>query len=219
MNMNKPEKIDRNAWLRYLQVKGEANERLAEQMDEAETQLLECAKIRGIYRVLAAQDVPMEGYAIRKHLEGCNRVAILAVTLGNEVDALIRRYEVTDMAMALIVDSGASVLAEQAADEAERSMVEEIRSKSATEEELFFTPRFSPGYGDYPIQYQKPILACVDAGRKIGVTLTATNIMIPRKSITALVGLAAHPVTGRLASCDECLLKDKCTLKREGKHC
>ena len=53
----------------------------------------------------------------------------------------------------------------------------------------------------------------------IRVTLTPGNMMVPSKSITAIVGLADHPVMGRLATCGECVLREKCTLWRQGKHC
>ena len=42
---------------------------------------------------------------------------------------------------------------------------------------------------------------------------------VPRKSVTALIGISDHPVTGRLATCGECVLREKCTLRKEGKFC
>lgn len=223
MRIELPETINREDWLRYLHGKGDPGERLAKQMDEAQKLLLEAAQPRGIYRVLDREDVATEGISIEKHLEGCDRVAVLAVTIGSGIDGLIRRYEITDMPMAMILDAGASVLTEQAAEEAERVMIDEIRarrsSQSGGEMAVYFTPRFSPGYGDYPIKYQRDILNYVDAARKIGITLTPGNMMMPVKSITALVGIADHPVTGRLATCGECVLRGKCKLWQEGEHC
>ena len=84
---------------------------------------------------------------------------------------------------------------------------------------MFATSRFSPGYGDYPLRCQREILQYADAPRKIGVTLTAGDMMVPHKSVTALVGLADHPVTGRLAPCSECVLRGECTFLKEGRHC
>ena len=222
MKLELPEQIHRENWLRYLQGSGEPTPQMVKQMDEAEKMLLAQAHPRAIYRVLGREDVATEGFAITKHLEGCDRVAVLAMTIGGDADALIRRYEVSNMAMALIIDAGASALTEQMADEAEHLMIEEIKAKRAATDAadlLYFTPRFSPGYGDYPIKYQREVLTYVDAARKIGITLTPTNMMMPSKSITALVGLADHPVTGRLATCNECVLRDKCTLRKAGEHC
>lgn len=43
--------------------------------------------------------------------------------------------------------------------------------------------------------------------------------MIPRKSITAVLGISDHPVKGKLATCNECVLRDKCELRKEGGFC
>ena len=228
MNIKLTEKIDRELWLRYLQVDAgkvspaaadgsdESNKVLFHQMDEAEKLLLQAADIRWIYRVIDIGQLPAEGISIRKHLEGCHAAAIMAVTIGSGIDELIRRYEITSMAMAMVLDTGASVLAEMAADAAEREMKTQLAEKMPA---CFCTDRFSPGYGDYPIRFQREILRAADAGRKIGITLTAGDMMVPHKSITSVTGIADHPVKGRLATCDECLLREKCELRRQGKHC
>lgn len=207
MNIGLPTQIDRKQWLGFLRVKGEPAQRLATQMEEAERQLLAAAQPRGIYRVLPREEAAVEGASIRRHLEGCDQVAVMAVTLGSQIDQLIARTQVTNMAMAVVLDAGASVLAEQTADRAEQIIRAELTEKL---QGRFFTARFSPGYGDYPVRYQREILACVDAHRKIGITLTGGDMMVPHKSVTALIGLADHPVTGRLATCAECVLRDKC---------
>ena len=227
MRIELPRQINREEWRKLLHVKeapgsssagGQEDhaQRLEAQMAEAEQMLLQAARPRGIYRVLARENVATEGLSIEKHLEGCDRVAVLAVTLGAQVDELISRTQITNMTLAVILDAGASVLAEQAADQAESLMKAELQEKLPG---VFSTSRFSPGYGDYPIRYQREILASTDAPRKIGLTVTAGDMMVPHKSITALVGLADHPVTGRLAPCSECVLAGKCTFLKEGQHC
>lgn len=217
MEVRLTEPINRSLWLRYLQAGEEASgsdghsQMLMRQMDEAEQLLLQAAQGRWIYRILDLAQVPAEGMSIRKHLEGCREAAILAVTIGSGIDALIRRYEITNMVMAMLLDTGASVLAEQAADLAEQEMRERLA--------CFCTPRFSPGYGDYPVTCQRQILQLADAGRKIGLSLTAGDMMVPHKSITGVYGLADQPVAGRLATCEECLLREKCELRAQGRHC
>jgi hypothetical protein len=51
------------------------------------------------------------------------------------------------------------------------------------------------------------------------ISPAADSLMIPRKSVSALIGLADHPVKGKLATCNECVLKEKCLLRKEGKFC
>ena len=235
--------IDRAEWLKLLRVKGAPDEKLSGQMNEAEHQLLEAVSPRGIYRVLSVDQLPLEGISIRKHLEGCSRAALLAVTCGGGIDALLRRAQVTNMTMALLLDAGASVLAEHIADAAEDIIKKELnqthpvlqinhndRTNQAhpadhndrtpqSAPQIFTTSRFSPGYGDYPIRCQRDLLALLDAPRKIGVNLSSGGMMIPSKSISALIGLSDHPVKGRLAPCSECLLRETCSFLKDGQHC
>ena len=103
----------------------------------------------------------------------------------------------------------------------DRILITRLKPEAAEETAapLFLTERFSPGYGDSPLEMQKQVLDLLDAENKLGITLSKGYMMSPSKSITAIMGLADHPVTGRLATCDECVLKDKCRLRREGKRC
>ena len=57
-------------------------------------------------------------------------------------------------------------------------------------EGLSLRPRFSPGYGDFPLSMQTPIFDALDCPRKIGVSLNASLLMSPSKSVTAVIGLA-----------------------------
>ncbi len=207
--------ISRKKWLAVLQVRGSADEILMQRMDEAEKLITDMAQPKTTYRIIPKADIRIEGKSIEKHLKGCHSVAVMALTLGAGIDALIRRTQVTDMAMAVIIDCGASVLTEQLADEYEKQISENISQNTGG----FTTPRFSPGYGDYPIEIQKDIIGYVDGSRRIGLNVTSDFTMIPRKSVTALIGIADTPVTGHLATCDMCALRDKCELKKEGKFC
>ena len=248
MNISPIKKINRREWLKLLHVQEEYQEwerlslidgspaqQLARQMDAAEEQLLDAVRPRGIYRVVERSQVHADGISIAKHLEGCDRVAVLAVTSGSGIDDLIRRAQIGNIALAVVLDTGASVLTEQIADAAEETIRREILGQddgcqddgcqdgagcgSTPSEQLWMTSRFSPGYGDLPLGYQRDLLTLADAPRKIGLMLTSGNIMVPRKSITALIGLADHPVTGRLASCNECVLRADCPFIKEGRHC
>ena len=50
-------------------------------------------------------DLILEGKAIYNHLKNANKVALLAATLGIEVERQIRKYELTDMSKSLILDA------------------------------------------------------------------------------------------------------------------
>lgn len=211
MKLEKPLQVDKKQWLGRLGVKGQADQRLCLAMETCEKQLLQAARPQGVYRVLGLDDLELKGTAIQKHLDDCGEMAVMAATLGADMDRMLRAAQIRDMADAFLLDCGASVLIEQVCDLLE----EQIRQES----DGFLTGRYSPGYGDLPIETQSQLLAALDAGRKIGLTVNQNHIMIPRKSVTAVLGMADHPVTGYLATCGECALRDTCVLRKEGKSC
>ena len=49
--------------------------------------------------------------------------------------------------------------------------------------------RYSPGYGDFPLTAQRELLSLLDAPRKVGVSLTDTLLMVPSKSVSAIIGV------------------------------
>ncbi len=211
MNVKVTAPLDRKRWLAALSSGSEISGFLEEQMNLAEKQLMEAAKPKAIYRIMNKSDIKREGMSIERHLAGCEQVAVMGATLGAGVDDLIRRVQVSDMAMAFILDCGASLLIEEVCD----TFQEQIESQTGAH----LTSRFSPGYGDYPIEYQDIIVRYIDGQRKIGLNVTASSLMVPRKSVTALIGISDHPVSGSIATCGECVLRAKCTLRKEGKFC
>ena len=192
---------------------GPPDEQTAEQMKHAVQLLEKMANPRWAYRRftlldachIAGTKLALSGQSIKKHLTGCRACLFLALTLGDGVERAIRAEQAADMANAVILDALASTLTEQYADAAQAFLAAE--AKEAGE---FLTPRFSPGYGDLPIALQADFLRLLDAQRAIGLSVSRSGILLPRKSITAIVGVADHPVHGHLAGCNECALFGSC---------
>lgn len=210
MQLQLPDKIDKKQWSRFLGMKDE--DLAGEDADRCQHQLMETARPQGFFVYSDKLDYP--GQAMKKHLAGCRKSVIMGVTLGRSIDDLITKLEITDMKMAVLADTGASVLADMTAD----LFQEQIRSQ-LPEDMPYMTSRFSPGYGDFPLSAQRDIIRMLDAERKIGLTLNESNLMIPMKSVTAIAGISDKPVKGYLAGCDECLLKSKCEKRKEGRIC
>lgn len=131
---------------------------------------------------LAGSTLTLPGRDIADHLRQCSRCLLMAVTLGHAVERELIRLA-PNPARAVYFDTACSLLIEAAADAAEARWLSEIAHTSA----VF---RYSPGYGDLPMSVQPRFLALLDAGRALGLTLTDSGLMIPRKSITAVVGIA-----------------------------
>ena len=154
-------KLNRDTWLRLLGVSEEHRkkaetdekmraslERLTEQMDEAEVMLFEAARPAFTYTVLNAADLQVQGISLAKHLEGCDRLVLMAVTLGPEEDELISETQGSKIALSVVIDCGASVMAEMATNLAEEQIRAELASGDAMAsdgESVFMTSRFSPG--------------------------------------------------------------------------
>ena len=93
--------------------------------------------------------------------------------------------------------------------EAEAGMEKAIKPKMAAQG-YGMRWRFSPGYGDWPLE-QQPELIRVTKCESIGITLSESKMLVPRKSVTAIIGLykevkgsgeAAHSPNG-CAACDK----------------
>lgn len=112
-----------------------------------------------------------------KNLEGCKAAILFGITLGTEVDRFIHRYEVANIAKAVVFQACAAAWIEKCCDEFQDNLNLQLR------------PRFSPGYGDFSITYQKDILQILDASKKIGLSMTDSYMLTPSKSVTAVIGI------------------------------
>jgi len=116
--------------------------------------------------------------SLASRLAECDEAFVFAVTLGLEVDRLLMRLSACDPAGHFITDAYASALADAACELAEK----ELR------EGLDCIRRYSPGYGDLSLELQKPLLDFLE-GRQLGLTVTKNLLMVPTKSITAIMGI------------------------------
>lgn len=216
--------IDREEAFRYMGIKGVPPETVISEAEYCEKLLLECispkfhwtaAGISGHSEngiMLAGHKLILKGNDIAGHLNGCSGVILLCATLGTGTDKLIRKFQSEDMAKALITDSLASAAVEQVCDIAE----DEIRGRFPGK---FMTWRFSPGYGDFPLECQKDMLAALDASRRAGIFLTDGGLLTPTKSVTAVIGVSEDPINNSRKGCGSCNIRDKCNFRKTGGHC
>lgn len=212
-----PPSIDRATALRYMGAAGwEPDAASAALLDRAEERLLQTATPRAVWRILPRAAISLEnrGRDLARHLQSCDRILLMAATLGSEVDTLLRRMELTDIALAATADAMASVLLEQVCDALEEELRAQLRAEG-----LYLTGRFAPGYGDCPLELNEEISLAVDSVRGCGLAVTAEHLLVPRKSTTALLGVADHPVTGAMAGCGTCHLRETCAFRKKGTTC
>ena len=149
----------------------------------------------------------VESINLCKNLEGCSKAAIFAATLGAEVDRLIKRYAISNVAKAVVMQACAAAKLEEYCDE----IVEEI--KDSLQGEFYFRPRFSPGYGDFSLQYQKNILEMLDTYKRIGLSMTEASMLVPAKSVTAVLGISNIDTKCHKEGCEICNKLD-CAFRR-----
>lgn len=218
--MNYPyQPADRALVLRYLGAAGwTPDAATAALLEEAERLVAARATPRGLWKLLPEPtpglDWSRAGQDIVRHLAGCEGVVGLAATMGAGVDALLRTLEVSDIALCAVADATASAAIERLCD-----AVEADARAWAAARGRWLTGRFSPGYGDCPLALQPAFCRALDTVRGIGLAPTRDNLLSPRKSVTAILGLADHPVTGTRAGCARCLLRDKCAYRKRGMTC
>lgn len=122
---------------------------------------------------------------LAKNLAGCKSAVIFAATIGLEFDRLIAKYNKVSPSKALILGALGAERIEALCDEFCKDLALEKKSQG-----LYLRPRFSPGYGDLPLEFQKDIFRVLDCPRQIGVTLGDNLLMSPSKSVTAVVGIS-----------------------------
>jgi len=218
--------IDKKEVLRYLGHKNQKIDAVLDNLiDELIDEIKEYIQPKYTYKVfqiekdeneikLVNSNYTLEGKDIYKHLIQSNQCAILATTLGSMVENKIKYYEKADLTKALILDSCATCAVESYTDDIQ----EKIKIK-AIEQELGITYRYSPGYGDFPINTQHIIIRLLEADKRIGLTVTDSSVLLPRKSITAVIGFQDKNIISVHPGCNSCENKKICKYAKEGSYC
>lgn len=123
----------------------------------------------------------LEGNSIKKLLASCKKCVVMAVTVGFGADMKISALGASSPALSLLADAAASSAVEDACDACCESIESELGIK--------LTPRFSPGYGDLPMNIQPALLELTNARRDLGLTVGSGCMLSPIKSVTAIAGI------------------------------
>ncbi len=213
--------VDIQEALRYLGVREEPGEELLGQVRAVAAELEAALRPRWTYRVLdlvwtdgtpSLGGVRLEGSMARRMLKECDRAAVMVCTLGAEFDQRLLAAQARDMARAVVLDACAGAYVEAGCDAAQAELQDLAPEK-------FLTDRFSPGYGDLPLDAQGPLCALVDAPRRLGVYVTQSQMLDPVKSVTAVIGLADTPQPARVRGCAFCSMRETCALRKRGDRC
>lgn len=204
-------KIDKSQVLRYIGYKGQRIDNITNNLiDESMDEILDIIEERYTYKILDisklngrvwVKDTSLElpGEDIKLLLKDSQSLILIGVTLGHKVDTMIRYYEKTSMAKTLILDACASVAIED--------LISKLNTKLdniVSKDNKMLTSRYSPGYGDLSIDIQGTLLDILESRKTIGLSVNSSNILIPRKSITAIIGIMDNQHKKVEISCKNC---------------
>jgi hypothetical protein len=209
--------VDKGEVLRYLGHKQNNNispelNGIIDEMSDLGIKLAEPQYVYDVYPLKKEEKtkkvIPLYGNKIDHLLRNCTDIIAMAVTIGpaleNEVTRLFEKKEYT---RGIVLDAVGTQLSEASADALEDILEEGLYGQ------YFLTRRYSPGYGDWGLDVQPYFLKALSAD-DIGITVSEANILLPRKSITAIIGLAVEKQE-KEGICPDCSFHI-CSYRKEG---
>ena len=196
-------RVDRAEMLRYLGYGGQQIEPELSRRIELVVERLEL-------------DIEPRGRDIYRHLKDARFAALMACTLGMDAERRLRTTGAQQPLEGAVLDAACSAYVEAAVEQ----MDQQVKAAAAAHG-LAGNWRFSPGYGDCPLSAQRSIVDALNATRLIGLTVTPTSLLMPTKSVTAVIGLfdgEVHDAQSR-PTCNICRMREHCRFRAAHTTC
>jgi hypothetical protein len=146
----------------------------------------------------------LKSVLLTQHLASARKVVVMVCTVGPQLEAITAEMITTDPVQALALEGVGTAAVEMLATQAANRL--ETRGQ---EDGLSVSIPLSPGMVGWPIEAgQRQVFSLLNPA-SIGVRLTESGMMVPRMSISQLIGFGENMVLqGR--TCDYCNLKETC---------
>lgn len=151
------------------------------------------------------EDLTLESESLCRNLSVCRAAILLAATIGPSCDMLVRRASVTSAADAAIYQAAGAAAIEAFLDSENDRLKKEYEAR-----DLYLRPRFSPGYGDLKLDHQKDWFRLLDISKQTGIELTDSLLMVPTKSVTAIIGIGGNIRSKNCTGCGSCNMSSTC---------
>jgi hypothetical protein len=164
--------------------------------------------IRNIERVEGSTvfiegSVVLRSRVIARLLEQCCYVLVFVATIGRRLEEMACQLAEDGLILqSAVLDTIGSDAAERVVD-----YIQDRIGEIAAAQGLYISPRFSPGYCDWNISQQRVIFQAID-GDLTGVRLTEECLMIPRKSVSGIIGIGLHDDVEYYNPCKTCKKRD-----------
>ena len=133
------------------------------------------------------------------------------IALYSSSDIFAISCTVSNLAKAAMVQAAGAAGIESYVDQIEEGIRQDAKKRG-----WYLRPRFSPGYGDFALDHQKDIFQILECEKRIGLTLTEGNLMMPSKSVTAVIGFTTEERKScQMEKCSLCAKTD-CEFRQEG---
>ncbi|MBN1574579.1 MAG: hypothetical protein JW984_15385 [Deltaproteobacteria bacterium] len=187
-----------------------ASKRLLEAAHKMLERCLDLVRPRSVYSVheigevngefVRIGDAEFKGQILKRILSGSVMAAVAVGTVGIGIDEEIERLNSKgDTVSALILDTMGIV----ALMRARVLFLGELYDREAKPRGFSATPPYGPGQCHWDIREQRELFSLVDAD-SVGVKLTESYLMIPKKSVSGIIGLGPEGRTFDMTPCDIC---------------
>lgn len=136
--------------------------------------------------LMLEDNITFKSARLSSTLKKCDRTTVFLATIGKEIDekiqALMTQKKITE---AYVFDAIGSAAVEGVVENFQRKF-----DTNAVAERETSTLRFSPGYCDWQVQEQKKLFSVLD-NSIIGVDLSQSCLMTPRKSVSGVFGIGS----------------------------
>ena len=183
-----PPTINVKEVLRYLRVDNATTE-IMELVDECVKEIKDKLTFKVCYALLPIKTfddsvhltfTTVKSKNLSYSLKNCNKAILFTATVGMEIDRLLAKYNVVSPTKALVFQAIGTERIESLCD---------LFNEEITNEYKLTKPRFSPGYGDLPIELQTEIFNFLQCQKRIGVAINKSLLMTPSKSVSAFIGI------------------------------
>jgi len=159
--------------------------------------------------VYLSDSIVLESKVISSLCKKCDKLAIFIMTIGSHLEEMVDYLSENGLVLqATVLDAIGSGAADHMA-----GLIEDRIRNVATMHDQRISRRFSPGYCDWNVNQQEMIFKLLNDDTA-GVSLTGECLMIPRKSVSGIIGIG--DTDSDVESFNPCItcVKDTCPGRR-----
>lgn len=150
------------------------------------------------------------GPLVARAFAGASLLSLALYTIGEALEQRMDELMKRDMLRAVALDGAGTAALSEVSRLVEARITAEVESGACKA-----GMRVSPGQEGWPIEQQRILFRIIPAG-EIGVELTKSCLMLPRKSVSFVMG-SGEGICGGNVSCDLCSKRERCRWRKEAR--